>query len=144
VVQAAALSGRPAVQPPAPPDPREPRLLAARAEGIPFPNWRAKFGWRAAGSRTDELGDRRTTTVFYVKGGRRIGYTIVSGPPLPAPGSARRAVVEGTELRSFDADGRPAVRWLREGRTCVLAGAGVPRAVLLKLAGWKGKGAVPF
>jgi hypothetical protein len=37
-----------------------------------------------------------------------------------------------------------AVTWLREGRTCVLSGADVPREELLALAAWKGEGTVSF
>ena len=144
VAEAAALSDRTATDPAPPPQPGQPRLLAKEAEGLPYPNWLAKFGWRATGSRSGKLGNRHATTVYYEKGGKRIGYTIVSGDALPAPSGARAAVVEGTTLQSFTTDGRNAVRWLREGRTCVLAGRGVAPAVLLKLAGWKGQGAVPF
>ena len=34
--------------------------------------------------------------------------------------------------------------WERDGRTCVLTGMGVPAGTLVKLAAWKGKGAVDF
>jgi hypothetical protein len=55
------------------------------------------------------------------------------------------AVREGTRLLSFAGlAGRPAVVWVREGHTCVLSGIGVPRDTMLKLAGWKGQGVVPF
>jgi hypothetical protein len=54
------------------------------------------------------------------------------------------AVREGTELRSIERGGRLVVTWLRGGHTCVLSGAGVKPAVLLDLAGWRGKGAITF
>ena len=41
-------------------------------------------------------------------------------------------------------DGRHVVTWLRGGRTCVLSGTALPRAVLVKLAAWNGKGTIPF
>jgi hypothetical protein len=123
----------------------QPKLLAVDVEGVPFPNWAAKFGWRAVGSRTDTVGGRRTTTVFYAKAGKRLAYTIVAGDALKVPSGGRPAVREGTPLVAFaDLSGRPAVTWLRGGHTCLLTADGVPRATMLKLAGWKGQGAVPF
>ena len=144
LAQAAALATRPAQQPAPPPLAREPKLLARSVDGLPFPNWAGKFGWRAAGARVDRLAGRRAVTVFYRKDGKLIGYTIVSGRALRVPDDAARVRREGTLLRTFTSAGRPAVTWLREGRTCILSGAGVPDAVLLKLAPWKGKGSVPF
>jgi hypothetical protein len=144
LASAAALATRPATAAPPPPRPGEPKLLAREVGGVPFPNWRAKFGWRANGVRSDKLDGRETVTVFYGKKDARIGYTIVDGSPLKVPSNAARAKREGTELRTFRTDGRLVVTWLRGGQTCVLSGRGVPRAVLLKLAAWKGKGAVPF
>jgi len=126
------------------PAPAGPALLRKEAEGIPFPNYRPRFGWRAAGQRADRLRGRDATTVFYRKGGQRIGYTILSGSALAPPDDARRRGVMGTLISSFDSGGRTVVTWLREGRTCVMSGVGVPRATLYELAGWKGKGRVPF
>jgi hypothetical protein len=121
-----------------------PPVLDAKVGALEFPDWRQKFGWKAVGQRTDKLNGRNTTTVFYRKGAKKIAYTIVSGKALDVPDDAGRARREGTLLRTFRNDSRPAVTWLREGHTCVLAGAGVPRPILLKLAAWKGKGAVRF
>jgi hypothetical protein len=144
LASAAALATRPATAAPPSSQPGEPKLLAREVGGVPFPNWRTKFGWRATGVRSDELDGRDTVTVFYGKKGARIGYTIVDGSPLKVPSDAARARREGTELRTFRTDGRLVVTWLRGGRTCLLSGRGVPHAVLIKLAAWKGKGAVPF
>lgn len=141
---AAGYAVRPATGVAPPPQPGEPKLLARAVGGVPFPNWVEKFGWRATGARTDTLSGRRVVTVFYEKQGHRLGYTIVDGDALRVPGDAAPAVREGTELRTFAANGRLVVTWLRGGHTCVLSGPGVGRAVLLKLAAWKGKGAVPF
>jgi hypothetical protein len=144
VIAAAGLAQRgPATAAP-PPQRREPRLLAAEASGVSFPNYAAKFGWRAVGARADTLDGRATRTVFYGRDARRIAYTIVSGRTLSAPDGARRAVREGTELRFVDRAGTILVTWVRGGRTCVLSGRGVPARELLALAGWKGQGAVAF
>lgn len=144
IASAAQLSARAATGPAPPPQPGEPKLLARDVAGVPFPNWRKKFGWQAAGVRTDTIGGRETTTVFYRKNGKRIGYTIVDGAPLKVPSDAASARREGTVLHTFRTDERLVVTWLRDGRTCILSAVGVDRDVLLKLAAWKGKGAVPF
>jgi hypothetical protein len=144
VVEAAELAARPSAAPAPGPDPAEPKVLTARAEGLAFPSWAREFGWRATGRRVDELDGRRAVTVFYEKGGRRIGYTIISGEPIDPPDEARRAVREGTVLHGLSTDGRVIVTWLREGVTCVLSGSGVDANTLLDLAAWKGKGAVQF
>jgi anti-sigma factor RsiW len=144
VVEAAELSARPSEASAPGPDPTQPKLLAARAEGLPYPNWAEEFGWRATGRRVDEIDGRRAVTVFYEKEGKRIGYTILSGEPLDTPENSRRAVRDGTTLRSLTGDGRVIVTWLRDGHTCVLSGSGAEPDVLLDLAAWNGKGAVPF
>jgi hypothetical protein len=144
IASAAQLSARPATGPAPAPQPGQPKLLARDVAGVPFPNWRKKFGWKAAGVRTDTLGGRDTATVFYAKNGKRIGYTIVDGAPLKIPSDAAAARREGTELHTFRTDERLVVTWLRDGKTCVLSAVGVDRDVLLKLAAWKGKGAISF
>ena len=145
VAEAAKLGqGRPTAPAPAA-QPGRPKLLAADVSGVPFPNWVAKFGWRATGRRVDHAGGRREVTVFYSKAGKRLAYTIVSGNALKTPAGGVPAIREGTRLLSFAGlAGRPAVVWLRQGHTCVLSGVGVPRSTMLKLAGWKGQGVVPF
>jgi hypothetical protein len=144
VVEAAELAERPSAAAAPGPDPAEPKVLTAHAAGLAFPSWAKEFGWRATGRRVDELDGRRAVTVFYEKGGRRIGYTIISGEPIDPPDEARRAVREGTVLHGLSADGRVIVTWLRDGVTCVLSGSGVDANTLLDLAAWKGKGAVQF
>ncbi len=126
-------------------DPGQPTLLAANFEGLSYPDWEKEFGWRAVGERSDELDGRATNTVFYENAdGARIAYTIVAGEALDPPADGERSVVEGVELDAFTADGNQAVTWLRDGHTCVLAGAGVEEETLLELAAWKGDGAVAF
>jgi anti-sigma factor RsiW len=140
VVEAAALGQRPAVEPA--PRPATAKLLDRRAAGLPFPDWAEKFGWRAAGARTDTLAGRRMTTVFYAKGAQRIAYTIVDGAALDEPDGSDR-VVEGTRVRLVRARQPALVTWQRRGHTCVLSGTADPET-LRKLAAWKGKGAVEF
>jgi hypothetical protein len=144
VVEAAQLSDLPATQASVPVDPSNPKLLAASGDGVPFPNFEGEFGYREAGARSDELDGRETKTVYYERGGKRIGYTIVSGEALPWPGDARKTELNGVELRSTADGEKRIVTWLRDGRTCVLSGNEVSDAELLELASWKGEGSVPF
>jgi hypothetical protein len=122
------------------------KLLDEKIGDVTFPNYAGKFGWKAVGTRTDEIDGRDTRTVFYEKDGKRIAYTVVEGKPLDKPGDAEKAVREGTELRSLTSDGRTVVTWERNGQTCVLSAkeGEVSRDELLELAGWKGMGAVDF
>jgi anti-sigma factor RsiW len=119
-------------------------LLTERVEDVHFPNYLAKFGWKAVGTRTDEIEGRQTRTVFYEKGGRRIAYTIVAGEALPEPEDAPRDYVDGVLVRSLEERGYTVVTWERLGNTCVLASKDVPANELKELAAWKGKGAVRF
>jgi hypothetical protein len=144
IAAAAERSTHPATGAPPQPLPAQPKLLAESVGGVAFPNWQKKFGWRASGTRSDTLDGRSMTTVFYRKEGRRLGYTIVDGHPLHVPGDAAVVEREGTELHTFVLDGRYVVTWLRGGHTCTLSGTAVPRAVLVKLAAWNGKGSIPF
>jgi hypothetical protein len=143
VVEADRLSDHPATGQVAV-DSSNKKLLAADVEGVPFPNWTKEFGWREAGARSDELKGRTARTVFYEHGGNRVAYTIVSGEGIPAPGGSRPATRNGVHLHSLADGGRRAVTWWREGRTCVLSSADVGDHELIKLASWKGDGAVPF
>ena len=142
VAEGAVLAARPATAPP--PAAASPTLLELAVEGVPFPHWAKKFGWKATGVRTDTVGGRRATTVFYEKAGRRIAYTIVAGDALRTPKSSTSLEREGTDLRVLTVDGRTVVTWNRLGRTCILSGGDVDVATLAKLAAWKGKGTVPF
>ena len=126
------------------PVPPTSKLLKERVADVRFPNYVGKFGWKAVGTRTDEIQGRATRTVFYEKDGKRIAYTVVSGAALDEPGAASKAVVEGTVIRALRSAGREVVTWRRRGHTCVLSSKDVPRAELVALAGWKGKGQVGF
>ncbi len=142
VADAAALAIRPPTGPGPRVQPGRPTLLAREVDGVPYPNWANRFGWRAVGVRVDTIGGRRATTVFYRKDGRRLGYTIVAGKALHVPAGARRVVSGDTEIRLLRLGGRPVATWERRGHTCVLSGVGPTK--LAKLAGWKGNGTVPF
>ncbi|HYH89585.1 MAG TPA: hypothetical protein VEX67_10135 [Solirubrobacteraceae bacterium] len=120
------------------------KVLEERIGKVVFPNFLGKFGWKAVGTRTDEIDGRKTRTVFYEKDGKQIAYTVVDGEALAQPDDAARATREGTVLRALEADGREVVTWRRNGQTCVLSSKDVPREELLTLAAWKGMGAVPF
>lgn len=144
VADAAALAEKPPTQP-APPAVRGvPQLLDADVDGVPFPNYVAKFGWKPVGARVDDPKGRDATTVAYEKAGRRIGYTIVSGDTLDPPSDARTVKRGGVEFRLFRDGGRNVVTWERGGHTCVLSGADVRPAELVALADWRGKGKIPF
>jgi hypothetical protein len=121
-----------------------PQLLRASVDGVPFPNYAAKFGWKPLGARHDDPSGRRATTVYYEKAGRTIAYTIVSGDALDPPSDARSTTGDGVEYRAFRNGGRAVITWERNGHTCVLSGAAVRGAELVALADWRGKGAIPF
>jgi hypothetical protein len=104
------------------------------ASAVPFPYWGRTVGWRAVGSRVDTLAGRKAVTVFYSAPGRtEVGYTIVSGRPLPVRGGT--ALERGGVRYAFlnQGSGR-LVTWRRQGHTCVIAGRAVNRGLLLKLA----------
>jgi len=129
------------------PVPPTSKLLDEKIGDVTFPNYAGKFGWKAVGTRTDEIDGRDTRTVFYEKDGKRIAYTVVDGDALSKPDDAEKATREGTELRSLTtSDDRTVVTWERNGQTCVLSvvKGDVSRDELLELAAWKGMGAVPF
>jgi hypothetical protein len=94
--------------------------------------------------RTDGLGDRTATTVFYRRGSQVIAYTIVSGTALPVPSGAPAQTHEGTTLHLFEAGNRSVVTWTRLGHTCLLSGASTPASTLVDLAGWRSAGRIPF
>ncbi len=143
VVEAARLSEGPATGSVGV-DSYNPKLLSADVEGVPFPNWRGEFGWRQDGTRSDELDGRTARTVFYEQGGKRVAYTIVSGKGIPAPDGSRPATRNGVHLHALAGEERRVVTWWRGGRTCVLSSTDVGDHKLIKLASWKGDGAVPF
>jgi hypothetical protein len=142
--QAVALSVRPPLARVHEPADGALTLPRVRADGLPFPYWEDRFGWRAVGFRRDRIGGRLLTTVIYVRAGQRIAYTIVPGPPLPSTAGAQTIVRQGTTLHSLSVRARQVAIWLRRGHTCVLSGSGVPAGALAWLGAWRGGGEIPY
>jgi hypothetical protein len=137
VSQAAGLAVLgPAMAPPGI-DSRSPEKLTTNVEDVYFPNWTNRFGWQAAGERTDKINGRKAVTVYYDWHGRRLAYTIVASPALNAP-AAQVTVRHGVPLRTLTLHGRLVVTWRRDNHTCVLSGNGVDATELQKLAAWEG------
>jgi hypothetical protein len=139
VRDAAALTHRPATHPAPPENTRDRRELTAAVDGVSFPYWGGRLGWRSTGSRVDRIDGRIARTIFYENGrGQRIGYAIVAGS---APSQGSGGVVsrrDGTPYRLLTIDGAPVVTWLRNGHLCVVSGHRVGGATLLRLASWDG------
>ncbi len=116
--------------------------LNVAVDGVAFPYWKERFGWRATGTRSDTLGGRRVTTVFYSgPHGRRIGYAIVGGTPAPVASGGTVVWHRDVAYRLRQVHGVPVVTWQRDGRLCVLSGRGVSGATLVRLASWGEGGA---
>jgi hypothetical protein len=140
---AAALTLRPATQT----APRESSSnhaeLAAAVDGVSFPYWGGRLGWRSVGARSDHVGGRTVTTVFYAdRRGRRIGYAIVAGTPAPRANDGVVRWRRGTPFRLLSRNGATVVSWLRAGHLCVVSGRGVSGATLLRLVTSHGNGSV--
>jgi hypothetical protein len=109
-------------------------LLRAQAGPIAFPTW-TRVGWHAVGARTDTVGGHDVQTVFYADAaGRRIGYAIADAPLSVSGGQL--VTRRGARLRVLDRGATSIVTWRRDGRTCILAGHGVPVGRLLTLASY--------
>jgi anti-sigma factor RsiW len=140
-------AARLATQPPSGPAPQ--RLddsrakLAARVDGVVFPDLTRAYGWRQVGIRKGEVNGRAATVVYYEKGGKRIGYAILAGSAVPSPSGAQSVTRRGVPYQSLEVDGNPTVTWKRLGHTCVLTGA-VSRSELLTLASWRGGGTLRY
>jgi hypothetical protein len=135
VRDAAALTHRAATQPAPRENSRDRRELAAAVDGVSFPYWGGRLGWRSTGSRSDRIDGRTVKTIFYENSrGQRIGYAIVAGS-APSQGSggviSRR---DGTPYRLLTIGGAPVVTWVRDGHLCVVSGHRVGGATLLRLA----------
>jgi hypothetical protein len=136
VAQASALALRPATIA-APAENHAHRTeLAYTVDGIPFPYWGERFGWRSTGARTDHIGKHLVTTVFYTDArGLRIGYSILAGSPPHVRGGAI-AQRGGVPYRLLTEHGAAVVAWWRSGHLCVVSGRGVDSPTLLRLASW--------
>jgi anti-sigma factor RsiW len=143
VADAARLAMRPATGPaPARLDSSRTKL-AARVDGVVFPDLRRSYGWRPVGVRHGRVDGRKATVVYYAKGEQRIAYAIISGSGLPKPSGAQAALRGGVEYQTLRLEGRPAVTWRRLGHTCVLIGT-ASRGELLTLASWRGGGTLRY
>jgi hypothetical protein len=112
--------------------------LQEAVDGVAFPYWKGRFGWRASGARSDQIDGRAVRTVFYSDGrGQRIGYAIVAGTPAPAASGGAVVWRAGTPYRLLSEHGVSSVVWLRSEHLCVVAGRGVSSATLLALASWR-------
>jgi anti-sigma factor RsiW len=143
VADAARVALRPATAPAPARLGRSHAELAARVDGVVFPDLARSWGWRAVGLRHDKVGGRDVTIVTYEKNGRRIWYAIVAGSALPRPSAARTTVHRGVGYRTLTVDGHPTVTWERLGHTCVLIGT-ASSDHLLNLAGWRGGGTLRY
>jgi hypothetical protein len=136
VQQAAALTLSPATMEAPAEDEAHRAQLEASVDGVTFPYWRERFGWRGSGARSDRVAGREVRTVFYSNAqGKRIGYAIASGQ---APMTRGGTVVErwGVQYRVLNHDGATVVTWQRAGHLCVVGGRGVSERTLLGLASW--------
>jgi hypothetical protein len=131
---AAALTQRPSTMPAPAQSASHGARLDAAVDGVAFPYWDDRYGWRATGARTDRLDGRSAMTVFYISPrGRRVGYAIVAGAP-PRWLAGRPVKIDGVAYHLFTLAGRSGVAWLRGGHLCVITGHSVRDATLLKLA----------
>lgn len=110
--------------------------LVASNEGVVFPYWEDRFGWRSTGMRTDEIAGHTVRTVYYADHGRRIGYAIVAGTNGQEVQGGTVMWRGGRPYTVSSVDGRPVITWLRHGHLCVVSGRGVDSATLLALASW--------
>ena len=136
VSDAAALAVKGANQPAPVSDPSEPSgTIGDGIQDVYFPDWNGHFHAVAVGQRTDGLGGRPATTVYYRYKGKRVAYTIVGVPALSQP-KASVTQKNGVELRTLKIEGRTVVTWRRDGHTCVISGPGLSATDLQRLAAW--------
>ena len=118
--------------------PRARGELTAAVGGLAFPYWEYAFGYHASGARTDHLGGRAVTTVFYVNDrGQRVGYAIAANGPMPSAGGGVVQWREGRAYHVLSEGATQVVTWVRDGHLCVIAARGVPVATLVSLASWE-------
>jgi hypothetical protein len=134
--EASAATLRPATAAAPPESAGNSAQLAAAVDGVSFPYWEERFGWRSTGARRDRVGGHTMTTVFYADDhGDRIGYAIVAGTPPQVSGGTITWRGQ-TRYRVSVENGAPVVTWLRDGHLCVISGRVVSSATLLHLASW--------
>jgi len=108
--------------------------LTASVQGVSFPYWEERVGWRSVGTRSDKLDGHEVRTVFYSnRGGARIGYAIFAGPAPTLSGGVLR-LHRGLSFRLLNHDGVAVVSWHRGDHLCVMSGTGISAAALMQLA----------
>ncbi len=116
----------------------DPHLLAASAVGIAYPYWGGTLGWKAVGARTDTVGGRAVTTVFYANShSQRIGYSIVAGPALAVPADSTSVKHHDMSFHVISHANPTIVTWREAGHTCILTARGVNPGKLIRLATWQ-------
>ncbi len=128
IAAAAAVATRGPSMPAPATDPASPSKLDVRVGALQFPNWEQQGGWRSSGERTDRVGDRSITTVYYTHGGERVAYSIVSQPALGGLDT------HGEQYATLREHGRTAVVWTVRNHTCVLSAKGMSVGQLWQLA----------
>jgi hypothetical protein len=113
-----------------------PPVLAARVGPISFPDWQQSFGWKAVGSREDEISGRTVKTVYYRNSeGAHLGYSIVAGAPLAEPPPGRAVPHAGHTYHVAHAGRQTLVTWTQQGHTCMfVASSSVPDSRLVEIA----------
>jgi hypothetical protein len=104
-----------------------------KAWGLEFPDLEHAGGWKDAGSRIDRVGSRDARTVYYVKDGRRVAYTILSVGSVRVPHGTRSWRRKGRPWYAFDQEGRTVVAWERHGHMCVVSASGLRSRPLVEL-----------
>ncbi len=134
VESVASLGGLPATEAPPARDASDPSTLGRTVDGIAFPYW-SGAGPRAVGARTDTVGGRTATTVYYrASGGRLVAYTILAGTPAPAITGGAVTWSKGIEYRLLSSAGRHVIAWTERGRLCVISVRGaLPSALRREL-----------
>jgi len=107
----------------------------ASGTSIVFPDWSGR-GWPTEGVRHDRRDGRAVTTVFYRAYNHpgTLGYSIVSGAPLPWGAGGATRVVKGARYTVIASHGTRIVTWVQDGHTCILASRTTPTRTLVALA----------
>ena len=101
--------------------------LEASVEGVSFPYWGGgAAGRRPARAPTASTAARSRRSSTRAAEGKRIGYAIVAGDPLPATTAGAGVERGGVRFRVLDSGGATVVTWREAGHTCILAARGVP------------------
>ena len=100
------------------------------------PTGSRNFGWKAVGSREDEISGRTVKTVFYRNAeGAQLGYSIVAGEPLARAPTGTPVTHAGNTYHVAHAGEHTLVTWTQQGHTCTfVASSTVPQAKLVELA----------